>query len=111
MRFMTQRPSCVCCEQVCRRVGGKLPSRLAAILSEKAEQLVHDLEPSRVDHGTPFTPYRHETSVTQPVEVEGQRIRREFQGSGDAARRHSFWPCLYQQAKDIQAKGCCIHQP
>jgi hypothetical protein len=76
---------------------------LGAVLGKEPQQFVHSLESRRVDHGAAFTPHRHETSVTEPVEMEGQGVRREFQGSGDAARKHSLWSGLDEQAKYVQA--------
>jgi hypothetical protein len=60
---------------------------LAAILSEEAEKLVHDLELRRIDHRPAFSPHCDEAGVSQAVEMECERVRCKLSGLLQLDRR------------------------
>jgi len=77
-------------------------STLAAVLSKEVDQGIHDFEARRIDHGPAVPPYGDKARVPEPVEVECERVRREFQLGGDATGWHSVRPRLNQQAEHVE---------
>jgi hypothetical protein len=76
---------------------------LATILREEGNEIVHHLEPRRIDHGTSITADAEQSGKAEPVEVKGKRIRREAEFFGDVTGRHAFRAGLHKQAEDLQA--------
>jgi hypothetical protein len=74
----------------------------AAVLGEEGEQHVHRLEPCGIDHRTAFAPDRDQPRLAQPVEMKGQRVRRELERFGHGAGWHPLQAGLHQQPEHIE---------
>ena len=75
-----------------RRGCADLVRTAAAVIREIGEQRIHGVEVRRVDHRAAVTANRDETGIAQPVEMERQRVRREFKCVGNAAGGQALGP-------------------
>src|SRR5215469_7757599 len=75
---------------------------LATVLREEGNEIVHRLEPRRIDHGTSITADADQSCEAEPVKVKCERIRREAKLFGDVAGCHAFQAGLHKQAEDLQ---------
>jgi hypothetical protein len=75
---------------------------LTAIFGEIVDERIDRLELRRVNHRTAVAPNAHEGCHAQPVEVEGQRVRRQFERRGNLARRHSLRSRLDEKSKRVE---------
>src|SRR5262249_23560569 len=83
--------------------GAGITRSLATVFSEIGEQRVHGLEARGIDHRAAVAANRDQSSPAQTVEMEGERVRREFESVGHLACRHSLRPGLHKQPKHLEA--------
>src|SRR6185437_8640225 len=76
---------------------------LATVLGEEGNEVVHRLEPRRIDHGAAVAADRDQPGKAQPVEMECQRVGGKAELFGDLAGGHALRPGLDQEAEDFQA--------
>jgi hypothetical protein len=63
---------------------------LATVIGEEGKEIVHRLEPRRIDHGTSITADADQSGKAESVEVKCERIRSEAQFFDDMTSCHVF---------------------
>ena len=69
---------------------------VTAIVDQHREQLVHAVNPGRIDHPAPVTRDADQPGIHQYVEMSRQLVRRDVQMFGNGACLQTFRPRLHE---------------
>jgi hypothetical protein len=81
---------------------GRALSAAATILSEKAEQRVHFVELSSVDHRPAITAHGDKPGHPEPIEMKGQGVGSEVERCSNSSRWHALGSGLHKQPKYVE---------